>query len=173
MFNYLGVIRKSTAVNHCVSCYFFDTKTTNLILYKNNRIDFYHLTQEGIQLFEIKDLKKSNQKLTIAEFLSEYIIFMKAFMTDNNKNINNFNLINKFFNSEEQIYITTVLMKEEKEKYLFVSLLGGMFRYYYNQINKEAFNIIENEKFMNYAFDGLIQFYPSLMKMVIDSKEIK
>ena len=134
---------------------------------------FYNLTQEGIQLFEIKDLKKSNQKLTIAEFLSEYIIFMKAFMTDNNKNINNFNLINKFFNSEEQIYITTVLMKEEKEKYLFVSFLGGMFRYYYNQINKEAFNIIENEKFMNYAFDGLIQFYPSLMKMVIDTKEIK
>ena len=134
---------------------------------------FYNLTQEGIQLFEIKDLKKSNQKLTIAEFLSEYIIFMKAFMTDNNKNINNFNLINKFFNSEEQIYITTVLMKEEKEKYLFVSFLGGMFRYYYNQINKEAFNIIENEKYMNYAFDGLIQFYPSLMKMVIDTKEIK
>ena len=48
MFNYLGVIRKSTAVNHCVSCYFFDTKTPNLILSKNNRIEFYHLTQEGI-----------------------------------------------------------------------------------------------------------------------------
>ena len=134
---------------------------------------FYNLTQEGIQLFEIRDLKKSNQKFTIAEFLSEYIIFMKTFMTDNNKNINNFNLINKFFNSEEQIYITTILMKEEKEKYLFVSFLGGMFRYYYNQINKEGIKLIENEKYMNYAFDGLIQFYPSLMKMVIDSKEIK
>ena len=133
---------------------------------------FYHLTQEGIQLFEIKDLKKSNQKLTIAEFICEYIIFMKVFLIDNNKNINNFNLINKFFNSKDKIYITTVLMKEEKEKYLFVSFLGGMFRYYYNQINNEGIKINENEKNMNYAFDGLIQFYPSLMKMVIDSKEI-
>ena len=48
MYNYLGEIRKSTAINHCVSCYFFDSKNPNLILSKNNRIEFYHLTQEGI-----------------------------------------------------------------------------------------------------------------------------
>lgn len=48
MYNYLGIIRKSTAISHCVSCNFFDTKTQNLILSKNNRIEFYHLTSEGI-----------------------------------------------------------------------------------------------------------------------------
>ena len=48
MYNYLGVIRKSTAIDHCVSCFFFDTKTPNLILSKNNRIEFYNLTQESI-----------------------------------------------------------------------------------------------------------------------------
>ena len=48
MYNYLGVIRKSTAINHCVSCYFLDSKTPNLILSKNNKIEFYHLTPEGI-----------------------------------------------------------------------------------------------------------------------------
>ena len=48
MYNYLGVIRKSTAVDHCISCYFFDAKTPNLILSKNNRIEFYNLTSEGI-----------------------------------------------------------------------------------------------------------------------------
>ena len=48
MYNYLGVIRKSTAISYCVSCYFFDTKNPNLVLSKNNRIEFYHLTPEGI-----------------------------------------------------------------------------------------------------------------------------
>jgi len=48
MYNYLGVIRKSTAIDHCISCYFFDTKTPNLILSKNNRIEFYNFTPEGI-----------------------------------------------------------------------------------------------------------------------------
>ena len=48
MYNYLGIIRKSTAVDHCTSCHFFDSKTPNLILSKNNRIEFYNLTEEGI-----------------------------------------------------------------------------------------------------------------------------
>ena len=48
MYNYLGVIRKSTSIDHCVSCYFFDNKNPNLILSKNNRIEIYNLTPEGI-----------------------------------------------------------------------------------------------------------------------------
>ena len=48
MYNYLGVIRKSTAGYHCISCNFFDSKTPNLILSKNNRIEFYNLTSEVI-----------------------------------------------------------------------------------------------------------------------------
>ena len=48
MYNYLGVIRKSTAISYCVSSYFFDTKNPNLVLSKNNRIEFYHLSPEGI-----------------------------------------------------------------------------------------------------------------------------
>ena len=48
MYNYLGVIRKSTAVDHCASCHFFDSKIPNLILSKNNRIEFYNFNQEAI-----------------------------------------------------------------------------------------------------------------------------
>ena len=46
MYNYLGVLRKSTAIEHCVTCNFFDSKTPNLILSKNNRIEFYSLSEE-------------------------------------------------------------------------------------------------------------------------------
>ena len=132
---------------------------------------FYNLTQEGIQYFETKNFDISNKKLTIAEFLCEYIIFMKAFITNNNKNINNFNLIDKFFTSNDQICISTVFLQKDNTKYLFVSFLGGMFRYYNNKLNNveiESENYIKNCK---EVFDGLIQFYPSLMKMVIDSSK--
>ena len=47
MYNYLGVLRKSTAIEHCVSCNFFESKTPNLILSKNNRLEFYSLSNEG------------------------------------------------------------------------------------------------------------------------------
>ena len=47
-----------------------------------------------------------------------------------------------------------------------------MFRYYFNQLNNEE-NENESESIIKkseQAFDGLIQFYPSLMKLVIESK---
>ena len=46
MYNYLVVLRKSTAIEHCVTCKFFDSKTPNLILSKNNRLEFYSLSDE-------------------------------------------------------------------------------------------------------------------------------
>ena len=46
MYNYLGILKKSTAIEHCVSCNFFDPKSLNLILSKNNRLEFYSLSEE-------------------------------------------------------------------------------------------------------------------------------
>ena len=48
MFNYIGIIRKSTAVTHCISCHFFEEEKLNLILSKTDRIEFYDLTKEGL-----------------------------------------------------------------------------------------------------------------------------
>ena len=46
MYNYLGILKKSTAIEHCISCNFFDIKSLNLILSKNNRLEFYSLSEE-------------------------------------------------------------------------------------------------------------------------------
>ena len=46
MYNYLGILKKSTAIEHCISCNFFDPKSLNLILSKNNRLEFYSLSEE-------------------------------------------------------------------------------------------------------------------------------
>ena len=86
MFNYLGVIRKSTAIEHCVSCYFFDTKNPNLILSKNNRIEFYNLTQEGI---------------TPHKYINIYGKIKILLTIPNKSNTNNINLDNLFVLSSD------------------------------------------------------------------------
>ena len=48
MYNYIGLIRKSTAVTHCIRCNFFGDEKLNLVLSKMNRIEFYDLTKEGL-----------------------------------------------------------------------------------------------------------------------------
>ena len=49
MYNYIGLIRKSTSVSHCLRANFFNPKIPNLILSKNNIIEFYDLTKEGLK----------------------------------------------------------------------------------------------------------------------------
>ena len=99
MYNYLGIIRKSTAINHCVSCYFFDTKNPNLIISKNNRIEFYHLTPEGISQDKYIDIYgkikillsipnqqnniKNNDNLFILSSDLDYCLFSYNFSNNN------------------------------------------------------------------------------------------
>ena len=48
MYNYIGTIRKSTAITHCISCNFFDEEKLNLVLSKIDRIEFYDLVKDGL-----------------------------------------------------------------------------------------------------------------------------
>ena len=49
MYNYIGMIRKSTAITHCLRCNFFEDEKLNLALSKTDRIEFYDLTKEGLE----------------------------------------------------------------------------------------------------------------------------
>ena len=49
MFNYIGILHKSTAINHVISCNFLPNTFLNLILSKNNIIEIYNLTSNGLQ----------------------------------------------------------------------------------------------------------------------------
>ena len=49
MFNYIGILHKSTAINHVISCNFLPNTSLNLILSKNNIIEIYNLTSNGLQ----------------------------------------------------------------------------------------------------------------------------
>ena len=48
MYNYIGIIRKSTAVTNCLCCHIFNDDKLNLVLSKTDSIEFYDLTKEGL-----------------------------------------------------------------------------------------------------------------------------
>ena len=49
MYNYIGILKKSSAINNSLKCHFTSSKTTNLILSKNNIIEIYNLTKNGLE----------------------------------------------------------------------------------------------------------------------------
>ena len=50
MYNYVSIIRKSTSINNCIRCFFTKEEIPNLLLTKNNTLEIYDLTKEGLHL---------------------------------------------------------------------------------------------------------------------------
>ena len=137
----------------------------------------YFLIQLGMENSDNQLYDECYKSYLISEFISEYIIFIKSFWANkmNVNNMNNFELVEKFFTSNEsenKIEISSCLLDEIKEKYLSISFIGGIFRDYlikqeYSQSLNLDYNDNENENY----FDGIIQFYPNLMDLIIESKK--
>ena len=127
---------------------------------------------------KLDDKQKNNdlvyKELKIAEYVCECILFVKTIIFENNKDkiyfskeeylkiyINDFH---KLFNSNIEISLAKI--NEIKNKYILVSFLGVLFRYY--KISMD----INNEKLKNdkIALDGLLSFYPSLLELIISYK---
>ena len=43
MFNYIGILHRSTSISHSLSCKFLSNNILNLIIAKNNIIEIYNL----------------------------------------------------------------------------------------------------------------------------------
>ena len=136
---------------------------------------FNEIFSNGVKLFNDKKISLSHKEFLISEYLFEYIISMKIFTSENsNKNLNRFDILNKFFIKEvDNIYLSSVPFKKKENKYIFISFIGGMFKYYYQEILKkeENFNSKSIIKSSEETFAGLIGFYPIIMKYIIDSDE--
>ena len=50
MYNYVSTIRKSSSITNCIKCFFINEDIPNLLLTKNNTIEIYDLTKEGLKL---------------------------------------------------------------------------------------------------------------------------
>ena len=154
-----------------------DTNSLIKILFENifgisdeNNINkyFYNLVTEGMEYFDEKNFKFSSKYFEIAELLSEYIILVQLFLSNNVDRINNFKLLNQIFSSDNhEIEITTKGIEEEKEKYLIISFFGGLLRNFLNQLYKEE--KIKFDNLDNTNYNTVIEFYPQLMKFIVDS----
>ena len=113
----------------------------------------------------------------IAEYICECILFVKAsvFETDKEKiYFNNKELIQEFDkifedneNENNTIDISITKLKKEKNKYVLVSFLGALFRYFKSSMDINQYHKKQNKL----ALDGLLSFYPSLMKLLNESKK--
>ena len=144
-------------------------KTQDIITY------FEEIFTNGVKLFNDKKISLSHKEFLISEYLIEYIISLKIFTSENsNKNLNRFDILNKFFIKEvDNIYLSCVPLKKKENKYIYITFIGGMFKYYYQEILKkeENFNSKSVIKSSEETFAGLINFYPSVMKYIKDSDE--
>ena len=144
-------------------------KTQDIITY------FEEIFTNGVKLFNDKKISLSHKEFLISEYLIEYIISLKIFTSENsNKNLNRFDILNKFFIKEvDNIYLSCVPLKKKENKYIYITFIGGMFKYYYQEILKkeENFNSKSVIKSSEETFAGLISFYPSVMKYIKDSDE--
>ena len=144
-------------------------KTQDIMTY------FQEIFTNGCKLFNEKKLSLAHKEFLISEYICEYIISMKIFTSENiNKNLNRFDILNKFFDKEfNNIYLSSVPVKKRENKYIYITFMGGMFKYYYQEILKkeENFNSKSIIKTSEETFAGLIGFYPSIMKYIKSSDE--
>jgi hypothetical protein len=93
-------------------------KTQDIMTY------FQEIFTNGCKLFNEKKLSLAHKEFLISEYICEYIISMKIFTSENiDKNLNRFDILNKFFAKEfNNIYLSSIPVKKKKIN-IFILLL--------------------------------------------------
>ena len=136
---------------------------------------FFSIVRKAHTYYEGKIYDKAYKEIPIAEYICECILFVKAslFETknekiyfDNKKLLKQFNEIFDDEKKENKIEISVLKITNCKEKYVLISFLGVLFRFFRNSMDINQYFLQQNKS----ALDGLMSFYPSLMKLLVDSK---
>ena len=131
----------------------------------------FSIVKNATNLSQEKIYDKAYKELTIAEYLCECILFIKESVFENNKDRICFNKeeiikqLNDIF--ENKVEISCIKVEQPQEKYVIISFLGVLFRYFQNMRDINQYSLEETKT----ALDGLFTFYPSLMRLLIDSKK--
>jgi len=137
---------------------------------------FFSIVKRANNYFQEKEYEKVYKEIPIAEYICECILFVKASIFESSKekiHFNNKELIeefNKIFEDDEEknkVEISVIKINEARQKYVLISFLGVLFRYFINSMDFNKNNLKQTKD----ALDGLLSFYPSLMKLLVDSKK--
>ena len=137
---------------------------------------FFSIVKKAHNYYEEKSYDKAYKEIPIAEYICECILFVKASLFeskndkiyfDNKKLIKQFNEIFDEEKEENKIEISVLKISNYKEKYVLISFLGVLFRFFKNSMDINQCFLQQNKN----ALDGLLSFYPSLMKLLVDTKK--
>ena len=120
-----------------------------------------------------KKSSKIYKELCLGEYLCEFILFIKTILYDEQEKINftKQSLVKKFFEvfGEEKntIEISVINLKETKKTYVLVSFIAILFKCY------KGTDIFDKEKLEKnrQSINGLVRYYPSLMKRIVEIKK--
>jgi hypothetical protein len=137
---------------------------------------FISIVKSANNYFQEKEYDKTCKEVPIVVYICECILFIKESILESSKEkiyFNNKEFIedfNKIFEDDEEknkVEISVLKINEDREKYVIISFLGVIFRYFINSMDF-------NQSYLNQAkdaLDRLLDFYPSLMKLLVDSKK--
>ena len=164
------------------------SRSKNSVINGNYREFLKNLLQNfnnsNIQEYFFSVIKKSeNEKkkedaykeLLLAEYLCEFILFVKTNLYDNEEiffdkqSLIKRLLFDIYGEEKNKIEISVLNLNQTKKNYVLVSFLGVLFKSYKSKalINREK--LMKNKQ----AIDGLVRFYPTLMKKIIILKNRK
>lgn len=136
---------------------------------------FFSIVKKAHKYYEEKLYDKAYKEIPIGEYICECILFVKASLFeskndkiyfDNKKLLKQFNEIFEEENETNKIEISVLKITNYKEKYVLISFLGVLFRFFKNSMDINQYFLQQSKS----ALDGLMSFYPSLMKILIDTK---
>ena len=140
--------------------------------FENSKIQeyFFSIVKKAENEKKKDDMYK---ELCLGEYLCEFILFIKTCLYENEQiyfNKQNFikDFLQIFGEEKNKIEISVIRLKETKKNYVLISFLGILFKCYKsNTINKQKWKNNRN------SIDGLVRYYPMLMKKIVELQNSK
>ena len=137
MYNYIGTLRKSTSINHCVKSFITSDQIPNLILSKNNTIEIYDLSKDGLlfnkelQIYGkinlLIDISSNHKKTNNLFILTENLSFSTIFFNSNTRKFDTdfSGSLNEELGQRQEIILYSL---DINKNYLLISIFKNIFK---------------------------------------------
>lgn len=123
---------------------------------------------------ENKSAEEAYKEYCIAEYLCEFIFFVKIMLYDRENTIpfNKKELVKQFYDifgdDNNKFEVSVLKLNQTKKNYVLVSFLAIIFKCYKNDIINEE-KLAKDKLIIN----GLVRYYPNLMEKIVELKNRK
>ena len=142
-----------------------------ILNFDNSKIQEYFFSVNR-KAEEAKKDSDAYKELCLAEYLCEFILFIKTILYDKDEHIqfDKKSFIKKFYDvfgeDKNKIEISVINIKETKKNYVLVSFLAILFKCYKDTDAIDKGMLDKNKQ----AINGLVRYYPTLMKKIVHMK---